>query len=149
MKKICAVSLLFVFLVSGCNFLVMEGQYQFRQPFDQIASIEILKKEYDSISTDVPMDVLCILSTEEQREIMDMIAEADGAYVLEGAGSGFGIYIIRITYHNGEVELIGEYNNGYITPEGKIIQDCYTFDTEQFYSIISIYLKTEAGLRKP
>lgn len=50
------------------------------------------------------------------------------------------MYIIQIIYKDGEIEMIGEYNNGYITPEGEVCQEGYCFNGKQFYKIISRFM---------
>lgn len=130
-----------IFLTS-CLF-VTEEPYKFRQEFDQIASIDILRKEYDSIDAFTPMDVVKTLDESDYRACVDALLSADGGRVGLEPGSGFGFYIIRITYQDGEIEMIGNDNNGYITVDGRLREDCYSFNMEQFYKIISRFIGEE------
>jgi hypothetical protein len=130
------------FMLNGCIFN-HKTPYEFRQEFDQIACIEILKKQYDSIRTDTPMDVIKTIDPTEHRALIDALLETDGSRVGLDPPTGFGMYIIRITYLDGEMEMIGNYSNGYITPDGKLHEDIYCFDREQYYAVISDYLGEE------
>lgn len=134
--------MLILVLTSGCSF-VSDCPYEFRQDFDQIKKIEIVKKEYDSIRTDTPIQLIKVLDESEHQAMIDAILDADGSYVGLEPGTGFGLYIIRIYYQNGEIELLGQYNNGYISPDGEIHQDIYAFDREDFNAIISEFLDDE------
>ena len=62
---------------------------------------------------------------------------------LNPPGTGIGLYIIRITYKDGEVDLIGDYNTGYIDADGRIHQDRLLFHTEPYYDLISALLGEE------
>ena len=140
--KIVILLMLLSLLLTGC-FFSTKATYTFRQSFDQIEKIEILKKEYDSIRIDTPMNVIKELNPEEWQIIVDKLLSADGSIRRWEPGTGFGFYIIRISYKNGEAEMIGAYNNGYILPNGKIIQDFYVFDYVQFHRILSEILGQE------
>lgn len=142
-KNILALCLLIVFIFSGCSLIVKKAPYSFRQSVDQIEAIEILKKIDVSGDTNLSVEIIKELDKEQHQGIVNDILSADGNYVAEGAGSGFGPYIIRITYKNGEIELIGEYNNGYAAPGGEINQGIYWFNKEHFYAIISQYVEVE------
>ena len=140
--RVLIVFILVVCVLSGCWFIT-EAQYEFRQEFDQIVSIEILKKQYDSINVDVPMDVIKTIDPAEHKDVIDALLAAQGSRVGLEPGTGFGVYIFRITYKNGEMEMIGDYNNGYITPNGEVHQGIYSFDSKQFYEVISRFLGEE------
>ena len=144
--KIRVVLLLFLIsiMISGC-FFITEEPYEFRQEFDEIVSIEILKKEYDSINADTPMNVIKVIESADHRALIDDLLAAKGSRIGLDPSTGFGMYIIRITYQDGEMEMLGNYNNGYITPDGELREDVYCFDREQYYAIISKYLGEEAG----
>lgn len=129
-------TLLLTIALSGCIFNTDEP-YEFRQALDQIVTIEILRKEYDSVDTDTPMNVIHTIDPSSHKDFVDDLLKIEGGRVGLEPGTGFGMYIICITYKDGEKEMIGDYNNGYITSDGEVHQDIYAFDTEQYYAFIS------------
>ena len=145
MKKGCiALFILVAWILSGCSSILSPNkQYEFRQAFDQIVSIEILRKEYDSISTSTPMNVLKEIDPSLHKDVIDGLLETPGGPGGMPPGTGFGLYIICITYQDGEREMIGNYNNGYILPNGEVHQNNYRFDTNAYYDLISCILGKE------
>ena len=128
--------------LSGCLFVTKEP-YEFRQTADQIVSIEISKKVYDSVRTDTPTEVIRVLEKDEYQAFLNAVAAVPGNRMGLDPPTGFGSYIVKITYQDGMVELFGEYNNGYITPEGELHQDCYVFDEQAFLDMLSEFLEDE------
>lgn len=147
MKKCVFVLLVFAMIISlsGCFFQLFQTEmpYAFRQSADQITAIEIIRKQYDSISAETPMYVLKTFEENEYQTVLDGINSVPGGRNGLEPGRGIGLYIIRITYADGEIELLGDYNNGYISTDGKIHQDCYAFYTEEYYDLISSLLGEE------
>ena len=121
--------------------------YKFRQDYDQIAKIEIVKKRIDRIDMvgydPATLVILKTLDTSEHRTFIDELVKVEGSRVGMDPSEGFGRHIIRITYRDGEVELIGHYNNGYISVDGKLHQDCYSMDKDQFLGFLSKVLEME------
>lgn len=137
-------TVIFVCILTGCTMILFPDEpYEFRQAFDQIVSIDILKKEYDSTSTDTPMNVLKTIDPSLHKDVIDSLSQAPGGRSGMPPGTGFGLYIIRITYQDGEQEMIGNYNTGYILPNGEIHQDIYCFETIAYYKLISRFLGEE------
>lgn len=112
-----------------------KGPYKFRQDTDQIVSIEILKIviSYEHETT----KVLMTIDPSEHQEVVNGLLEISGGRVVLDPPTGFGRYIFRITYQNGERELIGRYNNGYVTPGGELHFKNYCFNKEQFNEFLS------------
>ena len=134
-NKVLLVSLIAVAL---CYILVANRTYQFRQEFDQITKIEILEKEKPlSGGYDVPMKVLKTLDTSEHRAFIDDFMRVDGSRVGMDPPTDFGTYLIRITYRNGEIELISDSNNGYISVDGIVYTANYCMDDDAFYDFLS------------
>jgi hypothetical protein len=117
-RRIVGIVISVVCILSGC-FLISKEPYTFRQEFDLIVSIEILKKEYDSISPYTPMHVIKTINPAMHQELIDALLKIEGSRIGLDPGTGFGVYIIRSTYRDGEIEMLGDYNNGYITADGK------------------------------
>ena len=143
MKK-CLIILAIVLTLSltGC-FFSKKVKYEFRQEFEQIVSIDILKKDYDSSNPYTPKQVIKTIPPEEHRALIDALLELECFRLYYEPSTGIGMYIIRITYKDGEQEMIGNYNNAYITPDGKIHEDNYGFCREPFYDLISRFLGEE------
>ena len=135
-NKVLLVSLIVV-LLAGCFPLTANQPYKFRQEFDQIVKFEILAKEEDVSGYDTPMEVLKTLDANEHRTFINDFMKVEGSRVGLDPPSGFGTYIIRITYRNGEIELISDYNNGYISADGIVNEDNYCMDKHQFYDFLS------------
>lgn len=141
--KVLIVSLIVAVLV-GCFLFDTNQPYKFRQEYDQIAKIEIVNKEQDIDGYDpARVKVLKTLDITEHRAFIDDLVKVEGSRVGLDPPSGFGTYIIRITYRNGEIELISDYNNGYVSINGRVYNDCYCMDKDQFYDFLSRVLGEE------
>lgn len=138
-NKVLLVSIIAVILL-GYFLLTTNQPYIFRQAFDQIVKVEILAKEEDISGYDTPMEVLKTLDVSEHRAFIDAFMEVEGFRIGMDPPSGFGTYIIRITYRNGEIELISDYNNGYISVDGVVHTDNYCMDRDQFYDFLASVL---------
>ena len=132
--------LLVRFIILGvlvCLILVANRPYQFRQKFDQIIKIEILEKEEPKSGYDIPMKVLKTLDISEHRTFIDDFMKVDGSRVGLDPPTDFGTHLIRITYRNGEIELISDSNNGYISVDGIVYTANYCMDDDEFYDFLS------------
>ena len=114
--------------------------YEFLQPTDQIVSIEIAKMEDTSpVTVDLIMDaeILYILEPEEYQAFVDSIVALPGGRAGNDPPSGIGIYFVRITYKDGMIELIGDMNNGSISPDMDYDDDVYVFNIKAFLQFLS------------
>ena len=141
-RTVVLIIILISAILYGCS-VPLDLEYSYRQSADQITSIEILRKEYDSVRTDTPMNVLKVFDPSEFQMVLDGLGNVPITRRLNPPGTGFGLYIIRITYQNGEADLIGNYNTGYITTDGQLYQESYFFHTEPYYDLISALLGEE------
>lgn len=134
-----SIDLASIISLTGCFFQLFQTEmpYEFHKSADQITAIEILRKEYDSINTDTPMHILKTFGESEYQTVLDGINGVSGGRNGLEPSTGFDMYVIRITYRNGDMELIGNYSTGYVSADGEILQEHYSFDTEQFYDLIS------------
>lgn len=112
-----------------------KGPYKFRQDTDRIVSIEILRHDpsYDLSKA----RVLKTIDPSLHQDVINGLLEIPGSRVLLDPPRGFGTYFFRITYQDGECELIGKYNNGYVTPNGSLRETNYSFDKERFDEFLS------------
>ena len=135
-NKVLGVSLIAIGLFA-LLLLTFDWPYKFRQEYDQIVRIEILAKEEFISGYYVPMEVVKTLDISEYRIFLDELMKIEGSRVGLDPPSGFGAYIIRITYRNGEIELISDYNSGYISGDGIVREIYYCMDSDQFYDFLS------------
>lgn len=140
--KLGSIIILCMFIFTGC-FNQEYEQYEFRQDFDQIVKIEIVQKEYDSILSTTPTFIVKVLEENEHQAMIDAILSTKGFRKTWEPNTGLGMHIIKIYYQNGEVELLGMYNNGYVSPDGETHEDNYAFDKEEFLSLLSEWLGEE------
>lgn len=141
-RRLIVMTVVLSLCLTGCFFSRKE-RYTFRQEFAQIVSIDILKKDYDSIDPYTPAQIIKTIPPEEHRTLIDALLELEGFRLFYEPGTGFGMYYIRITYKDGEQEMMGDYSNGYITPDGKLHQDNYSFYREPYYDLISRFVGEE------
>ena len=138
-NKLFAVYLLVLCMfLSGCFRDVKP--YNFRQGVNQIESIEIRRKMYDSSSLSVPTILLKTMEMSEHRALIDSVKSLSGNYLYTNPTTGIGLYQIWIYYKDGEIEKIGAYNNCYVLPNGDWQLDCYMFEVSQFYEMLSSFL---------
>ncbi len=121
--------------------MVINPEYSYRQSADQIIAIEILKNP--EVRTDAPMHVLKTLDPSEFQMVLDGLDSIQAHYKNGDPFYGFGMYVIRITYQNGEIDIIGNYNTGYITVDGQLHQERFYFKREPYYDLISEILGEE------
>ena len=136
MKKRSLIVSLIASILFVCFLLATNQSYKFRQEFDQIVKIEILKKDTYGYDTSTAVEVLKTLDTTEHRAFIDNFMKVEGFRIGSDPPSGFGTYVIRITYRNGETELISDYNNGYVSADGIVHIDNSCMEREQFYDFL-------------
>ena len=144
MKK-CIIFLIVGLLLCSLNGCLSQTEkvYTYRQSADQIVSIEILRKEFDSDTITTPLYILKSFESSEFQMVLDGLANIPVSFRLNPPATGVGMYIIRITYKNGETDLIGDYNTGYMTADGEIFEERWFFKTEPYYDFISELLGEE------
>lgn len=139
MKGFYAFILVLILLLCGCE--PESVQYPLRQPSESIQTIELLKDMRDISDIDKPVDFSVLYSVPEA-EIMDFIeafSELRCAKSFGDCPTEFGVLAIRITYDNGDVEIVGTDNNGYFTAT-KSKYGTYYFDKEEFYNFFARYV---------
>jgi hypothetical protein len=138
--RVIALLVLVAIMLSGCFLRLFntEEPYEFRQEFDQIVSIEILRIDY-SYSTN-STNVIKVIDPSMHQAVIDGLLEIPGGRVVLDPPSDLGVYIFRIRYQDGECELIGNSNNGFVTPGGEMHEKNYVFQDEPFYELLSRFL---------
>ena len=126
-KGICALLLIIVILVSltGCS--SEPFQYTFRQERNNVEKIEICTLDYYNEKTIEP---LISLAEEDIDTILSDLSSLE-CRKLSGLDSprGYGRIIICIHYLDGEIEVIGTTNIGWITLDGDwhLTMNCFRY----------------------
>lgn len=141
-KKFCNLFILLMILIlmSGCN--QYQGKYTFwRQEKTSVQKVEICS--YDSYSKE--RTVIAQLSNDDAQEILDEISNLECSQWGPGDHPReYGPIIICVTYLDGEIEMIGFYNIGYITVDGTRCLTPYFFeDSRAFYLLICKYVEPQ------
>lgn len=130
-------SLLMLALATGCE--SYSGPYIFwRQDRSNVEKVEICSYDRQTGTR----TVIAELPDEDVENILDDISSLQ---CLEwGPGDHpreYGILLVCITYSDGEIELIGYINIGYITPEGVHgLTPYFIYDGREFYDLICRYV---------
>lgn len=97
--------------------------YEFRQPAGNVDRIEIVRKITDTGRTSDPVEVLLVLQEMDHAEILETIQTFPAYKYINDPSTGIGVYQFRIYYKNGEIEIISNENNAYITSDGRCKRD--------------------------
>jgi hypothetical protein len=100
-------------------------------------------KEYYSVSLAVPTILLKILDSSEHQAFVEAVQAVPGNRLYTNISQGIGMYQVWIYYLDGETEVFGAYNNGYVLPDGTWHLDCYIFDIPQFHQMLERFLCME------
>lgn len=125
-------------VLTGC-FLDKTFTYSFRQDRSNIEKVEICAFDYYNGKEITPI-------TQMRGESVDiLLAELSvlKCYLVTPFDPTitFGDKVICITYLNGEVEVIGKYNVGWISDDGKWHYSRYCFESRGINAIIERYAK--------
>ena len=115
-KQICVVFLTLVVLVSMMGCVSSDPfQYQFRQDRDQIEKVEICALYYNE---KIIEPLVCLTEEKIDALLSDLSSLECWERGRLDSPRDYGSIIICIRYLDGEIEIIGTSNNGWITPEG-------------------------------
>lgn len=143
MKRIILIIALVSVILAGFS---LDGiiEYSYRQSADQIESIEILRYvRNDSVQVGAPMYVVKTFKPDEFQMVLDGLNYLPVMNTLRSPGRGFGVYVICITYKNGEADILGDCNTGYITADGEVHQERYFVKRESCYGFTSSLMGEE------
>ena len=133
-RKVLIVLLAFSFLLCGC-FTPRRDKYTytFWNSGEQIFSIEILKKTHETGSENDPTEVVFVLAEDAHTAFLDELTTLPGEHLSLEPLTGLGPYIVRITYCDGTIALIGYANTVYQYPDGsrKYYYFCFAYDSFQ------------------
>lgn len=139
-KRVLYLFFAVLFLLPGCVFDI-SAPYTFRQSKENIVCIEILTQINEQAAWDDRFEVVNTLDTSLHNTFIDRLASIKGQNFINPPSTSFDLYVICITYADGEKEYISSCNNGYRLPGGEIQLDTYWFsDKEGFDALIAQYM---------
>lgn len=141
-KQICAVFLTLVVLVSMMGCVSSDPfQYQFRQDRDQIEKVEICAFDYYQTKTVTPLKSL---TGDDIDAILSDLSSLE-CWKLSGLDSprSYGDILICIHYLDGEIEIIGTVNIGWIASNGDWHITLNFFRYDELREILIKYVDAE------
>lgn len=115
--------------------LSWEGTYPcWRQDSSNIEKVEICAYHWQTHTRTVMYE----LSDAEQEEIISELRECTFRSTSLPPPSDFGQYIICLVYYDGEIDVVGLYESGYISPDGSEHRTGYV--VEDFDIIVEKYV---------
>ena len=138
------IAVILVLMLCGCNKETkMEATYSFAHRIDEVESIEILlNKNTDAFSSDEEA-FICIRSLEKSEIVLFLksVYDLETSYCISPPLRGHGAYIARVTYANGDVEMLGTEHIEFI-PSGAArtgVGAYYFTQYEEFEQLILSY----------
>ena len=145
MKKVILILFLFLILLPGC--ISKPDAYPFPNRNIPIQSIDLLhNRNPGGIGTDEDnMDLLLSLGQSEFHNFMDALYSLPTRRCGTPPPYGYGEYIAKVTYENGDVEMYGSLNIVHI-PMGETSYGVgdYIFADDSFDSLVSEYVDISA-----
>lgn len=109
--------------------------YPFEQNLDYVEKVEICQYTYHI--QDPEIVVLTILENSTALSLLNSIEELECYRHWGDHTQDFGETVVRITYTDGEIEVLGFCNTAHIDTEGKWWLKGYYFDEDQFSVLVS------------
>ena len=141
MRRIGCLFVLFVLMLSTAGCTAYEGPYTFwRQDRSHIEKVEICS--YNSF--DKTQTVITTLS-DTAEALLDEISSLECLEYFPGDHPReYGPFVVCITYSDGEMELIGFTNIGYIKPDGvRCLTEYFIADSQEFFDVICKYVESD------
>ena len=141
MKRIAILVMLLSLVFSGCIFK-RKTNYEFLHSADQIVSIVLLDNDDHNtlLAREPNPTVLCVISEEEFESVISTLANIPGNKVINDPPRGYGSVVIRITYSNGDFELIGRHNSSVHLASGRDYSENFLFNQEGFCEFLLKYV---------
>lgn len=141
MKKIMFSILLCILFLCCCS--RKPATYQFANPIEEITNVAILNNQNESGEGTDASNIYLIRELEED----EIVAFMNDIYQLQtnrrsgGPLWGYGSYIAKVTYANGDVEMLGTLNIEFI-PNGTLPTGfgSYYFTDDSLWMVISEYI---------
>lgn len=110
--------------------------FQFRYDVSCVEKIEICKKiDEEGRRNEDPVEVLMTVDEADHEEVYAAILKIQSWNRIGQPLYGIGTYQFRVYYENGEIEIIGNTNNVYVSADGKWRSYDFIFD-EGFEELI-------------
>jgi len=115
--------------------------YSFRQKESQIVEISILVQNKEYSNWEERFEVIVELDPSQYSYFLEKLSSVKGQPFFNPPGTDFGLYVIRITYIDGEEEFISCDNNAYLRPGKELRYDTYWFsDKDGFDQLIQEFI---------
>lgn len=145
LKKILLLSLLGVVILSVSISIIREKvprHYRLRQPVDQVVCVQIWR--WDEMSVDTPVRTLELeMNAEEGIPFLSELMELECRYSKHNRLKNIFLSdeFVEIIYADGEIELIGRYNNGWIEKDEELYYGGIWFPGSAFFDLIDEYTR--------
>ena len=143
---ITIVSIVAVLCILFCGSISKSNSYyEFRNSTESIVSIE-LQYNYNELGLGTEQDNIHSIRMLTQDEIPVFMEEACKIPVKECYPPwwGWGCYIAKVTYSNGDVEVLGSHNIEYIPSRNTAFgTGVYTFAGDRFEEVFSKYIDSD------
>ena len=148
MKFVKRIVVFFVFLAllctlvgCGLSFDKPPFSYTFRQDRSNITKIEICAYEHEYAKDGGPMTPLAEIAEEDVDSFLDDIQALDcREFIMYDSIVSYGDLIVRILYSNGEAEIIGMYNIGWMSADNVLELTRYWFHYDDISEVIARYV---------
>ena len=139
-KKECCLVIVLVFclMLSGCK--LYEGPYTFRQEAAAVEKVEICT--YDKITKE-RTPIVELLGEDAKNIVSEFHAMDCHEYFPGDHPRTYGLIIFCIQYDNGETDVVGMYNIGWISAGGEWHLTDYYFDWAEMRNMVERYVPEE------
>lgn len=144
MKQYTIMLLAVLIIITGCTEQTkMSPTYQFSNTVEEIVSIDLLhnRNENASGTDEAKFHLMRTLEEDEIISFMEDVYMLETSYCISPPLWGYGLYIARVEYANGDVEMLGSKNIEYIengsVPNGV---GAYYFVDHGLETVISEYV---------
>lgn len=139
-KHIASILILAMLMVVFVGCENKEYFYDFRQDLENVEKVSIFSNDPETDTRTLIVD----LEEPDAKELTSILATMKcGKYFPGDHIREYGHLLIALTYTNGEIELIGFYNTGWITPDGVEYLSSYYFDEKEVYDLICRFVDPE------
>ena len=141
---------LLIFILCGCSSNRMSEHYVFQNKDEAIESVELLLNPYTDDGYSEHEGEFISIRTLEKNEIssfMESVYALETGKCISPPPTNHGFYIVRVTYENGDIEMLGSYHLEFVkkgeAPKG--IGAYYFTSQTAFETLFYEYAKTGDG----
>ena len=138
MKKIMIIILFVISLyIGGCK----PREYTFPNKNQTVEKVELLYNPYtDNSASDREMEVVCVLKKEQVSAFLESLYSLDTSRCTTPPPRNYGVYIARVVYQNGDVEMFGSRHIEFIQKgDSPKAVGAYYFSGEEFEKLFFEY----------